>query len=125
MKTVPLLLTVGRPALIGLASLCLGSLGLAPGHLPSGAQAATTMPPLLDINARCEAAHRKNVDAMSECVVAESEARATILRTWDEVPEAKASACLKASRKNERSPYVTLAKCLGDEASNQAPAAKK
>ena len=108
-----------------LAAACLVVFCLAPGHVPSAANAATTMPPLLDINARCEAAHKKNVDAMSECVVAESEARAAILRTWDKVPDAKAANCLKLSRKSARGPYVTLAKCLGDDASVQSAAARR
>ena len=112
MKTFPPTLAAAR-----LVAFC-----LAAGHVLSGAQAATTMPPLLDINARCEAAHKKNVDAMSECVVAESEARAAILRTWEKVPDAKAAGCLKLSRKSVRSPYVTLAKCLGDDAPDQAAA---
>ncbi len=89
------------------------------------ARAATTMPPLLDINAQCEAAHGKNADAMSECVVAESEARAAVLQRWDKVPEATAGACLKLSRKVKRRPYVTLAKCLADDGSGPAPAAAK
>ena len=120
MKTVPLSPVTGRVAALGLALLL-----LAPGHILSDADAATTTPPLLDINARCEAAHKKNVEAISECVVAESEARATVLRTWDKVPEAKAASCLKLNRKITRSPYVTLVKCLGDDASDQAPAAKR
>ena len=110
MKTFPPFLAAAR-----LVVLC-----LAPGTVLSGAHAATTMPPLVDINALCEAAHKKNVDAISECVVAESEARARILQTWDKVPDAKAASCLKSSRKSARLPYVALAKCLGNDASDQA-----
>ena len=85
-------------------------------------RAATAMPPLLDINAQCEAAHRKNADAMSECVVAESEARADILRKWDKVPDATATNCLKLGRKSKQRPYVALAKCLDDDAPRPSPA---
>ena len=111
----PSIPAAARPVLVCLALVCFSP----------GAGAATTMPPLLDINARCEAAHRKNADAMSECVVAESEARATILRGWDKVPDAKAASCLKSSLKNARGPYATLAKCLGDDVAERSPAAAK
>ena len=89
------------------------------------AHAATTMPPMLDINAQCEATHRKNADAMSECVVAESEARADILRRWDKLPEATAAGCLKVKSKGKRLSYVALGKCLGDDAADRSPAAVK
>ena len=62
---------------------------------------------------------------MSECVVAESEARADILQKWDKVPEAAAASCLKLTRKSKRLPYVALVKCLGTDAPEQAPAAAK
>ncbi len=89
-----------------------------------GAVAATSAPPFLDINAQCEAAHRKNVDAISECVVAESEARSEILQKWDKVPDADAATCLKSSRKSKRLPYVALAKCLSTEVGAKETAAK-
>ena len=94
------------------------------GFVPA-AHAATTMPPMLDINTQCEAAHRKNADAMSECVVAESEARADILRRWDKVPEATAAGCLKVKSKGKRLSYVALGKCLGDDAADRSPTAAK
>ena len=88
--------------------------------------AATIAPPFLDINAQCEAAHRKNVEAISECVVAESEARSEVLQKWDKVADADAATCLKSSRKSKRLPYVALAKCLSADvgATKAAPLAK-
>ena len=89
------------------------------------AHAAKTAPPMLDINAQCEAVHKKNADAMSECVVAESEARADVLQKWDKVPDATAAGCLKLLGKGKRHPYGILAKCLADDAPRPTPAAAK
>ena len=87
--------------------------------------AATIAPPFLDINAQCEAAHHKNVEAISECVVAESEARSEVLREWAKVSDADATTCLKSSRKSKRLPYVALARCLStDTTANTVPSAK-
>ena len=113
--------SVTRLVAMWLTSTCLV---LLTGFVPA-AHAATTMPPMLDINAQCEIAHRKNADAMSECVVAESEARADILRRWDKLPETTAAGCLKVKNKGKRLSYVTLAKCLGDDAADQTPAAAR
>ena len=119
-RPAPVRRALVRRVLVCSAMVCPVLIGSAP-----ATRAATTMPPLLDINARCEAAHRKNADAMSECVVAESEARSTILRGWDKVSDAKAASCLKSSLKNARGPYVALAKCLGNDVAEQAPPAAK
>ncbi len=125
--TIPFAAPVmSRASATRLVSTCLAltCLVVLPGFVLD-THAATTMPPMLDINTQCEAAHRKNVDAMSECVVAESEARAGILRRWDKIPEATAAGCLKTNRKGKRLSYVALAKCLGDDAADQPPTAVK
>ena len=81
--------------------------------LVRGTAAATSLaPPMLDINAMCEAGHKRNVDAISECVVAESEARSEILQKWDKISDADAQRCIKLSRKARKLPYDALAKCL-------------
>ena len=54
--------------------------------------------------------------AMSECVVAESEARAELLQNWTKYSDDSAEKCIKASRKARRLPYTAMAKCLSVEA---------
>jgi hypothetical protein len=80
--------------------------------LGGSASATSLAPPMLDINAMCEAGHKRNVDAISECVVAESEARSEILQKWDKVSDADAQRCIKLSRKTKKLPYDALARCL-------------
>ena len=54
---------------------------------------------------------------MSECVVAESEARAELLQNWAKYPDDIAEKCIKASRKARRLPYTAMAKCMSVAAS--------
>lgn len=71
-----------------------------------------------DIAAQCGASTRRNVTAMSECIVAESEARAEVLSRWDKLSDASAEKCLKLGTKaktNKKYPYSTLAKCVAVE----------
>lgn len=76
------------------------------------ARAATIAPPMLDVTRQCNANHH-NATAMSECVVAESEARAAILQRWSKFSDAEAEKCVKAGRKAKHNPYSAMAKCLG------------
>ena len=80
--------------------------------VPVVAVAADSGPPMFDIARQCDAVHRKNASAMSECVVGESEARAVLLQNWSTYPEATAQKCVAASRKASRLPYAALSKCL-------------
>ena len=98
-----------------------GAAILAIGLFASIGEAATIGPPMLDITRQCGANTHHNVTAMSECVVAESEARSEILQEWNKVSDASAEKCTKASRKAKRFPYMAMAKCLSDEM--PAPAA--
>ena len=82
---------------------------------PFVAIAATIAPPMLDITRQCDASTRHNVRAMSECVVAESEARSEILQKWDRLSDDSAQKCLKIGRKSRQFPYSTIAKCLAVE----------
>ncbi len=71
---------------------------------------------MLDISRQCEAGAGRNATAMSECVVAESEARAELLQNWTKYSDDSAEKCIKASRKVRRLPYTAMAKCLSVEA---------
>ena len=79
-------------------------------------EAANIAPPMLDITRQCETMARRNVTAMSECVVAESEARAELLQNWTKFSDASAEKCIKAGRKAMRHPYSAMAKCLSVDA---------
>ena len=67
---------------------------------------------MLDITRQCDVNSRHNVTAMSECVVAESEARAELLQKWDKLSDASVAKCIKIGRKARRLPYTTMAKCI-------------
>ena len=69
-------------------------------------------------------AHR-NTTLMSECVVAESEARADLLQHWAKLPDDAVARCLKAGRTVKRQPYVALEKCLSPELAATAAAPAK
>ena len=83
--------------------------------VPVTASANTFAPPMLDIAKQCNAMAHKNTTLMSECVVAESEARADLLQHWDKLPNASVERCLKAGKTVKRQPYVALEKCLSPE----------
>ena len=89
--------------------------------LAGPALAATFGPPLLDITKQCDLLSRHNATAMSECVVAESEARSEILRNWESYSDTAARKCIGLGRKARRSQYGVMAKCLAAE----TPAAVK
>ena len=97
-------------ALLGQAAL-LNQAGL----LSQAAFAAEIGPPMLDINRQCDAQSRHNATAMSECVVAESEARAELLQSWSKYSDGDAEKCVKLGRKAKRLPYSAMAKCLAAE----------
>ena len=79
-------------------------------------------PPMLDISAQCGRVFR-SASAMSECVVAESEARAELLSHWGKYTDAGAERCIKLGQKAKRQPYTAMAKCLEPEtAAAGAPA---
>ena len=87
------------------------------------ARATTLAPPMLDITHQCEATAKHNATAMSECVVAESEARADLLQHWDKLPDDNVVKCIKFGRKAKRQPYTAMEKCLApDIAAASAPA---
>lgn len=95
--------------------------------LSIGAASATDFsPPMLDISAQCGRTFH-SASAMSECVVAESEARAELLSHWAKYSDAAAEKCIKASRKAKRQPYTGMAKCLEPEttAATAQPATDK
>ena len=79
------------------------------------ARAATFAPPMLDISRQCNAMAHRNTALMSECVVAESEARADLLQHWERLPDASVERCLQAGKKVKRQPYVALEKCLSPD----------
>ena len=79
------------------------------------AAAADIPPPMLDITRQCDAASRHNVRAMSECVVAESEARAELLSNWSKYSDTSADKCIKVGHKAKRQPYTPRAKCMSLE----------
>lgn len=74
--------------------------------------AAALSPPMLDITRQCGANSGRNTTAMSECVVAESEARSMVLQGWSTLDDAQAEHCIKLSRKAKRLPYSALSKCI-------------
>ena len=94
-----------RSTLIVLAAL------LAPGSL---VHATNFAPPMLDISAQC-GRNFHSASAMSECVVAESEARAELLSHWAKYTDAGAQKCIAIGRKAKRQPYTAMAKCLEPE----------
>ncbi len=80
---------------------------------------------MLDITRRCDAESHHNVTAMSECVVAESEARAELLQKWGRLPDASVAKCLKLAKTARRLPYSAIVKCLSGaplETGAQVPA---
>ena len=99
--------------------------------LISPLHAAALSPPMLDIARQCGANSGRNTTAMSECVVAESEARSEVLQGWNALDDAAAERCIKASRKAKRLPYSALSKCMqasrGTESSHlvSGPAKRK
>lgn len=78
------------------------------------AQATNFAPPMLDISAQCGRSFH-SASAMSECVVAESEARAELLSHWGKYTDAGAQKCIMLGRKAKRQPYTAMAKCLEPE----------
>ena len=99
------------------AVLCLGGTVAVP--------AATIAPPMLDVARQCNAMARKNTTMMSECIVAESEARADLLQHWDRLPDASVERCIKLGAKAKRQPYVLMEKCLSADLSAAAMAPRK
>ena len=85
--------------------------------------AADIAPPMLDISRQCDASSRHNVRAMSECVVAESEARAELLQNWTKYSDSNAEKCIKAGRKAKRLPYTAMVKCMSPDAAPTATTA--
>ena len=79
------------------------------------ASAANISPPMLDITRQCEAGSRHNATAMSECIVAESEARSELLQNWTKYSDDSAERCVKLGRKTRRLPYSAMAKCMSAE----------
>ena len=80
--------------------------------MAGAAGAAQVAPPMFDITRQCDAASRHNATAMSECVVAESEARAELLQNWAKYADDGVEKCIRTGRKATRRPYAALAKCL-------------
>ena len=89
----------------------------------SAVTAATIGPPLFDITRQCETSGRHNATAMSECIVAESEARSDILQHWSTYTDDGAEKCIKLSRKAKRLPYTAMAKCLSLETTSAGTSA--
>ncbi len=85
------------------------------GSATGAGSAATIGPPLFDITRQCDAGARHNATAMSECVVAESEARSELLQHWSKYTDDGAETCIKLGRKAKRLPYTAMAKCLSIE----------
>lgn len=79
------------------------------------AEAATVAPPMLDITRQCDVNSRHNVTAMSECVVAESEARSDLLQHWTKLSDTAVEKCIKLGRKAKRLPYTAMEKCLAPD----------
>ncbi len=92
--------------------------------LCQAAFAAEVGPPMLDISRQCDVQSRHNATAMSECIVAESEARAELLQNWSKYSEGDAEKCIKLGRKAKRLPYSAMARCLTADAA-PVPAAHK
>ncbi len=99
-----------RSAFVVLSAACLG-LALDVSSL----RAATIAPPMLDVTRQCNAMSHGNTTLMSECVVAESEARADLLQHWGKLPDEAVDRCVKLARKAKRQPYVAMEKCLSAE----------
>lgn len=92
---------------------------------PAAARAATIAPPMLDIARACNAMAHRNTTLMSECIVAESEARADLLQHWEKLPDVSVERCLKQNAKDakaKKQPYVAMEKCLSPELSAAAAA---
>lgn len=102
------------PFRISIAAAILTFVMMGEGH------ATDLAPPMLDISAQCGRATR-GASAMSECVVAESEARAELLSHWAKYSDAGADKCIKLGRKAKRQPYTAMAKCLEPETAAVAP----
>lgn len=92
----------------------------------SAVHATNYAPPMLDISAQC-GRNFHSASAMSECVVAESEARAELLSHWAKYTDAGAQKCITVARKAKRQPYTAMAKCLEPETTAAAaqPASEK
>ncbi len=88
------------------------------------AHAADIAPPMLDISLQCGRIFH-SASSMSECVVAESEARAELLSHWAKYTDSGAEKCIKTSRKAKRQPYTAMAKCLELETIAAQPTADK
>ena len=86
------------------------------------AAATDFAPPMLDISTQC-GRNFHSASAMSECVVAESEARAELLSHWAKYTDAGADKCIKLGRKAKRQPYTAMAKCLEPETAAAGPPA--
>ena len=94
--------------------------------LPVSTEAATIAPPMLDISRQCNAMAHRNTQLMSECIVAESEARADLLQHWNKLPDASVERCIKLGAKAKRQPYVAMENCLApDIAATAAPTPEK
>lgn len=107
----------------GLGAVALFAAGLS-GLAPMRVSAATITPPMLDITRQCGASSRRNMRAMSECVVAESEARAEVLQKWNKLSDASAEKCIREGSKVKKFPYATLAKCVAVEPVDMQAASK-
>ncbi len=88
------------------------------------AGAAQIGPPMFDVTRQCDIASRHNATAMSECIVAESEARADLLQNWAKYSDDGAERCIKAGRKAVRRPYAAMAKCMSPELTAHGKAAQ-
>lgn len=99
-------------------------LAAATGAVPLSASAATIAPPMLDISRQCNAMAHRNTQVMSECIVAESEARADLLQHWNRLPDASVERCIKLGAKAKRQPYVAMETCLAPDIA-AAPASEK
>ena len=86
------------------------------------ARATDLAPPMLDVARLCDNSSRHDMRAMSECVVAESEARAQMLQNWGRYSNTAAEKCIKVGRKTKRMPYDAMARCLSAETASAAPA---
>ncbi len=95
------------------------------GASPPVVAAATFAPPMLDISRQCNAMAHRNTQLMSECIVAESEARADLLQHWNKLPDASVERCLKLNAKVKKQPYVAMEKCLSPELSAAAAPGEK
>ena len=87
---------------------------------PVASHAATIAPPMLDVTHQCNAIAHRNATLMSECVVAESEARADLLSHWSKLPDEAVERCIKLGRKTKRQPYVAMEKCLSSDLAGPA-----